>query len=368
MMLSPTFSNHVSLETGELTIEINNGIHHLTGFAARNNSKRGFLFLSKVIGKHYPSCPLKMKEIHVHLSNLVKPKLETGPTVVVGFCETATGLGYGIFEELNLTDSFYQHSTRHKIDHPLFIKFNEDHSHAESHYFYLPQSLKHLQILQNAANIVFVDDEFTTGNTLKNAIFAFRGKNIFANFIGVGILDWTSEIQKKDLPDIVSYFKGSYTFKKKEIRKRNNYVSFAESSPILPEIKNCYGRVGTKKLAPDFENILKYFPSTECEVLVLGTGEFMNVAYLLGLFLKSYTKQVFVQSTTRSPILLGNDVNSLLYFKDNYSENIDNFLYNVSDKHYDVIYVCYETDYNSADQGLVSQLKKLFKRVYVYQF
>jgi len=71
-MLNKSYKYKIYLETGELNIECNdNGLLDLIGFAARNNSKRGFLFLSKVIGKHYPSCLLKMKEIHIQLSNLV---------------------------------------------------------------------------------------------------------------------------------------------------------------------------------------------------------------------------------------------------------------------------------------------------------
>jgi hypothetical protein len=58
-------------------------------------------------------------------------------------------------------------------------------------------------------------------------------------------------------------------------------------------------------------------PKKDERVLVIGTGEFMNVSYLLAGFLKSYSSAVFVQSTTRSPIMLGNDVHSLLELKEN---------------------------------------------------
>ena len=43
------------MPTGELTLKVDDArfpLDWLVGFAARANAKRGFLFLSKVLGKH----------------------------------------------------------------------------------------------------------------------------------------------------------------------------------------------------------------------------------------------------------------------------------------------------------------------------
>jgi hypothetical protein len=121
-------------------------------------------------------------------------------------------------------------------------------------------------------------------------------------------------------------------------------------------------------LSIDFKSLISGLPKKNERVLVIGTGEFMNVSYLLAGFLKSYSSAVFVQSTTRSPIMLGNDVQSLLEFKDNYGEQVDNFLYNVKDQSYDHVYICYETANLPVEHTLYEQLNKMFPNVSVLNF
>jgi hypothetical protein len=52
---------------------------------------------------------------------------------------------------------------------------------------------------------------------------------------------------------------------------------------------------------------------------------------------------VHYQSTTRSPILVGEDIHSALEFIDNYHDEMPNYVYNVADKKYDRILIGYET-------------------------
>ncbi len=358
----------IELQTGTLLIESEDELGNLCGFASRKNAKRGFLFLSKVLGKHYPSCPDEMREVHETLAAKIRPILKQGPTVVIGFCETATSLGYGVYESLGLKDSYYHHSTRHKIDRPIFLTFSESHSHATDHYLYLPENLNHQSILKNPANLIFVDDEYTTGNTLLNTIAAFKEKGIVSNFIATGILDWTDKSKHNLLPEIVSLVKGNFTFSSNNYKPFSQHVSNCNFSLVHKDLCTPYGRVGCEKLSIDFKSLISSLPKKDERVLVIGTGEFMNVAYLLAGFLKSYSSAVFVQSTTRSPIMLGNDVQSLLEFKDNYGEQVDNFLYNVKDQAYDHVYVCYETVNLPTEHTLYEQLNEVFPNVEVLRF
>ncbi|MGZ8162292.1 MAG: phosphoribosyltransferase domain-containing protein, partial [Methylobacter sp.] len=53
----------VKLDTGTLHLEIEPGripLNRLLGFAARVSSKRKFLLISKLLGKHYPVSPQRM--------------------------------------------------------------------------------------------------------------------------------------------------------------------------------------------------------------------------------------------------------------------------------------------------------------------
>jgi hypothetical protein len=213
-----------------------------------------------------------------------------------------------------------------------------------------------------------VDDEYTTGNTLLNTIAAFKEKGIESNFIATGILDWTDKSKLNLLPELVSLVKGNFTFSSNDFSPFSQHVSECNFSLVHEDLCTPYGRVGCEKLAIDFKSLISSLPKKEERVLVIGTGEFMNVSYLLAGFLKSYSSAVFVQSTTRSPIMLGNDVQSLLEFKDNYGEQVDNFLYNVKDQAYDYVYVCYETGNIPAEHTLYQQLNQLFPNVILLNF
>ena len=68
-----------------------------------NNSKRNFLFISKVLGKHIEVKPNICKEIGVKLASLIYgqdndkiPYEDKEKICVLGFAETATGLGMAV--------------------------------------------------------------------------------------------------------------------------------------------------------------------------------------------------------------------------------------------------------------------------------
>ncbi len=85
----------------------------------------------------------------------------------------------------------------------------------------------------------------------------------------------------------------------------------------------------------------------------------MYPPYLLALYLEENGIDVYNQATTRSPINIDGEIKSKLNFIDNYFENIDNFLYNVIDREYDKIYICYETTQKPKQFKLKEMLEKL---------
>ena len=139
--------NEVYLKTGTLKIELNKELNNLIDFGSRMNKKRGFLFVSKVLGKHIPTKPSDMEKVYLNLAKILKPKLNNKPTVVIGFAETATAIGHGVYEKLNIKDSFYIHSTRFKTSKEVLLNFYEAHCHAPSHIFYNPINKVNLEIL-----------------------------------------------------------------------------------------------------------------------------------------------------------------------------------------------------------------------------
>ncbi len=346
----------IELKTGSLVLDIEKAdypLEELLGFAARNNSKRGFLFLSKVLGKHWPVKPSTMQNIHKELARRLNDKnLETAP-YVIGMAETATALGRGIFEEycsLSSLNAVYSHTTRYKLEEENVINFSEEHSHAVDQWLHLPSSPKAKNVMNNARHLVLVDDEMTTGKTFKNLIKSLQPlmpklESVFiltlVDMTGSNGLEYLQkEISLEIIP--ISLIKGKYIFESNGTTDESNVKSIGNGlskKEILPKIG---GRTGVFASQWDI-NKLPCNKLISGSVLVVGTGEFMYEPYRLALDLENKGYEVYFQATTRSPILLGADIKYKHNFLDNYGESIDNFLYNVDKDQYDNIFICYET-------------------------
>lgn len=86
------------LTCGTLSVTPNCSLEHLDelfDIAERRNPKRAFLFVSKVLGRHIPVSPKKMRETYQQMAKQFPQSLE-GPILFIGMAETAVGLGAGI--------------------------------------------------------------------------------------------------------------------------------------------------------------------------------------------------------------------------------------------------------------------------------
>jgi hypothetical protein len=183
----------------------------LVGLAVRHNPRRAHLLVSRVLGKHIPADPRLINGAGLLLGEMVRRRLCGGttapaklgaqlvlatgigpaarraaatlpsavladqpdastpgaypPVAVLGYAETATGLGHCVADALRTAISL--HSTRRPVTgfHPVG-GFEEEHSHATSHLL-LPQDPG---ILMNTLPLVLVDDELSTGTTVLNTI------------------------------------------------------------------------------------------------------------------------------------------------------------------------------------------------------
>jgi len=327
------------------------------GFAERENKNRKFLFVSKVLGKHYPASAHSMKKVFQNLAGLVEPDYLNKPLLVIGMGETATGLGWGVFNELKNEEKIYIHSTRLSLPYPKLLTFKEDHSHAPVHFIYAPQKIKHQKLLAKLENIVIIDDEVTTGRTIKN--IQKELKKIFpkAKQTSICIVKWdinnktTKNKQIKALQYPKFVIPPATNVVHNIIDKTNQMMETNLNLNV-----NNYGRFGSKIF--NIKNInlnLAYFNGKK--ILVVGTGEFNYAAYWLA-YKISKNADVYVQSTTRSPIKISGIIKSKLIFKDNYDKSMTAYLYNVSDKMYDVIFIMAETEPGSIDGNLIKSLNK----------
>ena len=107
--------------------------------------------------------------------------------IVIGFAETATALGHGVYDVIE--GASYIHTTREQLlDLDPSLVFEEEHSHATDQLCYADDAL-----LRTDRPIVLVDDEVTTGRTNMNIIRDLHAKHPRSSYTILSILDWRTE-------------------------------------------------------------------------------------------------------------------------------------------------------------------------------
>jgi hypothetical protein len=360
-MSDPTLLT-VRLPSGTLSLRVEDAelpLDALCGFGSRRSRKRGFLFISKVLGKHIPVRPSVMEDVHVRLaSQLVGAgRRLPGPVVVLALAETATALGQGVFEQLlRLTprdDVLFLHTTRYHLSRPPALRFDESHSHAPDHLLYQPLAEADRGLFREARSLVLIDDEISTGRTLVNLANAYRRLNPSLERVTfVCITDWLGESRRQAIRDeldnveFVSLLRGGYRFEDNPRFQPGPIPDVTGRGDLKDAVlPRGGGRAGLRTpLSLDLAALTERCGVQPGErVLVLGTGEFAYPPFLLARHLESRGLDVRYQSTTRSPILPGGAVSAVLEFTDNYHDEIPNFVYNVSAHEYDRVVIGYET-------------------------
>ena len=354
----------IVLPTGVMRLKVDASpfrLDDLIGFAARANTKRGFLFLSKVLGKHWPVTPQSMHKIHVALEAQVPADLP-GPTVFIAMAETAIGLGQGVFEAYQAANprhsAIFIHTSRYRVGDKPIIEFAEAHSHAPRQFLHLPLAAELRDIFLTARSLVLIDDEASTGNTFLNLSAACRAMNPSIEYVHLAtITNFMGEAANNALSQRFGLavtsgaaLTGEYTFSAGDLQQAAGSAQLFDAQAERGASAS-FGRLGVNKplaISPHLFSCLSTTISPSERVLVLGTGEFMHTAFLLGRALENQGFDVVVQSTTRSPILQWGAVSHTLSFPDNYGEGVANFLYNVTPGQYDHVFICHETPPNPA--------------------
>lgn len=165
-------------------------LRELLGLALRRNPRRAHLLVSNVLGKHVPQRPAVVYGAGVRLGQRVRALLgdaDAARAVVLGYAETATGLGHSVADGLALAP--YLHSTRRPIARVRPVGgFEEEHSHATSHLL-LPEEPG---LLAGDGPLVLVDDEFSTGRTVLNTIQTLHRRFPRDRYVVVALVDMRS--------------------------------------------------------------------------------------------------------------------------------------------------------------------------------
>ncbi|WND40421.1 phosphoribosyltransferase [Streptomyces sp. BB1-1-1] len=326
----------------------------LLGLALRRNPKRAHLLVSNVLGKHVPQSPSVVYGHGVALGRRVRELLgaeAAARAVVLGYAETATGLGHSVADGLGPAP--YLHSTRRPVTGVVRAGgFEESHSHATSHLL-LPEDPA---LLAGDGPLVLVDDEFSTGNTVLNTVRALHERYPRKRYVVVALVDMRSPADAGRLEefahdigarvDLVTAASGTVRLPEGVLEKGQDLVaryetrtaepaparpsgSAAEPGPARPS-----GSVGRVDLrwpggVPDggrhgftaaqrdrlesalpgmAERIAEALPTGARRVLVLGFEELMYAPLRLAHTLEQTTDaDVRYSTTTRSPVLAVDD-------------------------------------------------------------
>ncbi len=304
-----------------------------------NNPRRDFLIINKFQGKHFPSEPCEAVKRFSDLGVKVKNSVGTAKCLVIGFSETAVGVGAYAARELGAR---YISTTRESIpDCFERVGFEEVHSHAASHSLCIRE-----EMFSGISALVIIDDEFTTGNTAVNLVKALRG--VLPGDCAIYAASFAASRES------VEFFEKNgitpiFEILSEEIERPAFPASFEPDAEvclkgfdlIIEENALLDFRLGVKSSAlfSEYERLCADILSKSEEILagaktvsVVGTEENCVIPIVLGEILSRRGYSVAVHGVTRSPILPAGDeeypIHNRAKLRSLYDEERTVYLYN----------------------------------------
>lgn len=289
-----------------------------------NNTKRTFLLVNPLQAKHMPVSPKDALHMMGTLGEILKEKYPD-TKLVIGFAETATAIGAAVAQAFG-DDCVYMHTTRETISQGKeWIYFLEEHSHA------VEQKLSNDQLpeyVDATANIIFVDDEISTGKTLINMVNQLRtqyGEFAHVNFIAASIInrvsdenmeklsqagitceylvklpdcDYTEEVDSISVEAPEGLMNTEETVSYKQVTASNQLLNPRLGLHMQTYEENCIA------FSKEVIGELKASIANADKILILGTEECMFPALMLGKQMEEQGQwnRIFCHATTRSPI------------------------------------------------------------------
>ena len=299
-----------------------------------NNTKRSYLVVDPLQGKHVPVEPSKALNLFKSLAEKLQGKYEGERLLLIGFAETATAIGAQAAITLGTK---YIQTTREVIPDARYLFFSEAHSHATEQKLVKDDIDR---VINDIDRIVFIEDEVTTGNTIMNIIkiitkeYQKKIKFAVASLLN-GMTEESLKIyqdEKIELHYLVKTDHSGYGAVAEQYRCDGLYICAIpenhthESADIdVQSEKNMREHIIS---IPGWMNARRFVDAKHYEaacrtlaetviaetgvkqgerVLVIGTEEFMYPALLTGQEIEKMGCEVRSHSTTRSPIAVSTE-------------------------------------------------------------
>ena len=299
-----------------------------------NNTKRNYLVVDPLQGKHVPVEPSKALNLFKSLAEKLQGKYEGERLLLIGFAETATAIGAQAAITLGTK---YIQTTREVIPDARYLFFSEAHSHATEQKLVKDDIDR---VINDIDRIVFIEDEVTTGNTIMNIIkmitkeYQKKIKFAVASLLN-GMTEESLKIyqdEKIELHYLVKTDHSGYGAVAEQYRCDGLYICAIpenhthESADIdvqseknmrehiisIPGWMNARRFVDAKQYEAACKKLAKTVITETVvkqgeRVLVIGTEEFMYPALLTGYEIEKMGCVVRCHSTTRSPIAVSTE-------------------------------------------------------------
>lgn len=296
-----------------------------------NNTKRSYLVVNCLQGKHIPVKPSRALAMFRELADTVRGNYEGERLLLVGFAETATAIGAAVAVELGTK---YIQTTREVIPGVEYIFFSEEHSHATEQKLVKDDMDK---VMAETDRIIFVEDEVTTGKTILNIIGMleklYPGK---VQYSVASLLNGMDEAALElyasrgiRLHYLVKTNHEAYSAVAEQFAGDGVYVPCdARAVGTVPQVTEL--RMGAAMNARRLVDAKAYREACETlwgqiegtlqkelsgKVLVLGTEEFMYPAMYVASQIEQMGVEVYNHATTRSPIAVSSEADYPLHVR-----------------------------------------------------
>ncbi len=319
------------------------------------NAKRSYLLVNSLQAKHVPVRPAQAFDMFNRLGRQIREEYPNAK-LILGFAETATAIALAVMHTMG-EDCTCLCTTREALDGTCII-FEEEHSHAVEQTLYMTDFA---ELLKKTEEVVLIDDEISTGRTLKNMICALR-KNVLElsqHKIVIGSNRVSAAQERRFQADNI-YFESLFrwdfadTWLEQDLTQTEPLIELDfDSSFEVPSIRHMVYPNARKPVtsAAYYEACLAIanfvMEQIDCgryhRILVLGTEECMYPSLFTAAEIEKRYAHVncFCHATTRSPICVSHEIGYPIQngycIRSFYESTRVNYIYSLA--HYDAALV-----------------------------